>query len=37
MAAPGKPGDGEIYVEIVIQGGFVKVTAIDSKPARRRA
>ncbi|MGZ5931542.1 MAG: DUF6898 family protein [Rhizomicrobium sp.] len=31
MAAPGKPGDGEIYVEFVIRGGFVKVTAIDSK------
>ena len=31
MTPPGKPGDGDIYVEFVVQGGFVKVTAIDSK------
>ncbi|HTP76589.1 MAG TPA: hypothetical protein VMJ73_06370 [Rhizomicrobium sp.] len=31
MTSPGKPGDGDIYVEFVVQGGFVKVTAIDSK------
>jgi len=31
MARPGKPGDGEIYVEFILQGGFVKATAIDSK------
>ena len=31
MAPPGNPGDGEIFVEFVVQGAFVKVTAIDSK------
>lgn len=31
MTPPGKPGDGEIYVEFILQGGFVKATAIDSK------
>ena len=31
MASPGNPGDGEIYVEVVVQGSFVKVTAIDPK------
>lgn len=31
MAPPGKPGVGDVYVEFVVQGGFVKVTAIDSK------
>ena len=31
MTPPGKPGGGDIYVEFVVQGGFVKVTAIDSK------
>jgi hypothetical protein len=25
------PDDGDIYVEFVVQGGVVKVTAIDSK------
>lgn len=30
MATPGKPGDGEVYVEFILQGGFVKATAIDS-------
>ena len=31
MATPGKPGDGKVYVEFILQGGFVKATAIDSK------
>jgi hypothetical protein len=31
MATPGKSGDGEVYVEFILQGGFVKATAIDSK------
>ena len=33
MVSPGDPGGGEIYLEFAIQGGFVKVTAIDSKSA----
>jgi hypothetical protein len=31
MPPPGNRGDGETYIEFVIQGGFMKVTAIDSK------
>jgi hypothetical protein len=31
MPTPGSPGGGEIFVEFVVQGGFVKVTAIDSQ------
>ncbi len=33
MAAPsdGGPGGGEIYVEFVVQGSVVRVTAIDPK------
>ena len=31
MSGPGKPGGGEILVEFVVQGAFVKVTAIDPR------
>jgi hypothetical protein len=31
MASPESTGNGEIYVEFIVQGSFVKVTAIDSK------
>jgi hypothetical protein len=31
MTAPGKPGDGEVYIEFVVQAGFVKATAIDPR------
>jgi hypothetical protein len=27
--ASGKTGGGEVYVEFVVQGGFMKATAID--------
>ena len=29
MPSSGKSGSGEIYVEFIVQGNFVRVTAID--------
>lgn len=31
MSPPGKPGGDEIFLEFVVQGSFVKATAIDPK------
>ena len=31
MPTPANPGEREIYIEFVVQGGFLTATAIDSK------